>query len=114
MEISLGGDQRAVPGDLPRHMDGNSRVGHPGQAGVPQVVTAQMLVAELGDDLVPVGRVPQYRPGDPAAARAGEDACCGVMADRIEAFLDKRADFFDEGDGAGAFALGAFVDEATW
>ena len=43
MQVALGGDQRSVPGDLPQHMDGNTGVGHPGQAGVPQVVTAQMI-----------------------------------------------------------------------
>src|SRR5215469_7069827 len=46
-----------------------------------------MLVAELGDDLVPVGRIPQHRGGDPAAARACEDACRGVMADGVEALV---------------------------
>ena len=42
-------------------MDRDTGVGHPGKAGVPQVVSARMLVAELGDDLVPVSRVPQDR-----------------------------------------------------
>jgi hypothetical protein len=45
-----------MPGDLPEHVDWDTGIGHPGKAGVAQVVTAQMLVAELGDDLVPVGR----------------------------------------------------------
>jgi len=35
------------------------------------------------------------------------------MADRIEAFLNERADFFDERNCAGALSLGALVDEAT-
>jgi hypothetical protein len=62
VEIALGGDQRSVPGDLPEHMDRDTGIGHPGEAGVAQVVTAQMLVAELGDDLVPVGcRPPRSR-----------------------------------------------------
>ncbi len=33
----------------------------PGEAGVPQVMPHQVLVAELGDDFIPVGRVPQHR-----------------------------------------------------
>lgn len=72
-----------------------------------------MLAAELGDNLIPVSRVPQDSGGDPAAARAGEDAGRGVMADRVEAAFDERADFFDERDGSGSLSFGAFVDEAT-
>src|SRR5215469_13216622 len=72
-----------------------------------------MLVAELGDDLVPMGRVPQHRRGDPAAAWAREDACYGVMADGIKALLDERADFFNEWHDAGALSFGALVDEPT-
>src|SRR5262245_2285482 len=53
VQVALGGDQRSVPSDLPEHMDRHTGIGHPGQAGVPQVVTAQMLVAKLGDHLVP-------------------------------------------------------------
>ena len=48
VEIALGGDQRSVPGDLPEHMDRDTGIGHPGKTGVAEVVTAQMLVAELG------------------------------------------------------------------
>ena len=101
MEIALGSDQRSVPGDLPEHMDRDTGIGHPGTAGVAEVVTRQMLVAELGDDLVPVGCVPQHRRGGPAAAWTREDACRGVMADRVQPSLNERADFFNERDSAG-------------
>jgi hypothetical protein len=57
MQVALSGDQRSVPGDLAEHVDRDTGVGHPSKAGVTQVVTAQMLVAEVGDDLIPVGRV---------------------------------------------------------
>jgi hypothetical protein len=78
---------------------------------VAQVVAARVLITELGDDLVPMGRVAQYRRGDPAAARASENACRRVMADRFDASFDERSDFFDERDGASPLALSAFVDE---
>ncbi len=113
VEIALGGDQRSVPGDLPEHVDRDTGIGHPSKAGVAEVVTAQMLVAELGDDLIPVGCVPQHRRGDPAAAWTREDVCRGVMADRIEAYFDERTDFFNERDGAGSLSFGALIDEAT-
>src|SRR5215469_15237852 len=80
VQIALRGDQRAVPGDLPEHVDWDSRIGHPGQACMPKIVPSLMLVAELVDDFVPVRRVAQDRRGDPAVARAGEDACLRIVA----------------------------------
>ena len=41
---------------------------------MPQIVAAQVAVAELGHYLIPVGGIAQDRGGDPAAARAGEQA----------------------------------------
>jgi hypothetical protein len=111
VEIALGGDQRSVPGNLPEHMDRDTGIGHPSKAGVAEVVTTQMLVAELGDDLVPVGRIPQHRRGDPAAAWTREDACRGVMADRVQSSLNERADFLNERDSAGPLAFRSLVDE---
>jgi hypothetical protein len=113
MQVALGGDQRSVPGDLPEHVDRDTGIGHPGKAGVAQAVTAQVLVPEPCHDLVPVSRVPEDGRGDPAAARACEDARRGVMANGIEALLDERTDFFNQGDGAGPLAFCALVDEST-
>jgi hypothetical protein len=59
MQVPLCGHQRSVAGDLAQHVDLHARVRHPCQAGVPQIVTHEVLVAQLLDDLVPVGRVPQ-------------------------------------------------------
>jgi len=53
MQITLGGDQRAMTGDLAEHVNRNACVGHPGQAGVAQVVTTKVLVTEGGYHLVP-------------------------------------------------------------
>ena len=89
-QIALGGHQRSVPGDLPEHVDRHTGIGHPGKGGAAQVVTAQVFVTELCHDLVPVGRVPQHRCGDPTAARACGDAHLAVVADGIEALLDQR------------------------
>jgi hypothetical protein len=46
-----------VPGDATENVDGNACVGHPTQSGVAQAVAAHALVAEFGDDFVPVGGV---------------------------------------------------------
>ena len=81
---------------------------------MPQVVAAQVLIAKLGDHFIPVSRIAQHRRSDPAAARASEDTRRRIMADRIEASFDQRADFFDERHGTGPLALCALVDEPTW
>jgi hypothetical protein len=86
VQVTLGGNQRSVPGDLPEDVDRNADVGHPGQAGVAQVVAAQMLVAQVGDDLVPVGRVAEHGRGDSTAARPGEDPPRWVIVNSMEAF----------------------------
>lgn len=113
MQIALRGDQRAMPGDLPEHMNRDARIGHPGQPGVAQVVAAQVLIAQAGDHLVPIGGIPQHRRGNPAAAGAGREACCGVTANGVKAFLDERSDFCNQRDGAGSLSFGASVDEAA-
>jgi hypothetical protein len=41
-----------MTGGASQDVDRYSRVGEPGQAGVPEVVAAQVLVAELGDHVV--------------------------------------------------------------
>jgi hypothetical protein len=41
-----------VAGDLPQHMQGQSGIGHPGQAGMTQAVALELFVAEFGDDVV--------------------------------------------------------------
>ena len=54
-----------MPGDLPQDMDRDAGIGHPGKPGVPKVVTAKMLVAERGNNLIPVRRIAQHRRADP-------------------------------------------------
>ena len=61
VQIQLSGGQRAVPGEFPQDVHRDAGISHPGQPGVPQVMPQQVLVAELGDDFIPVGRVPQDR-----------------------------------------------------
>lgn len=61
MQIPLGGGQRAMPGDLPQDVHRDAGISHPREPGVPQVMPHQVLVAEPGDDFIPVGRVPQHR-----------------------------------------------------
>jgi hypothetical protein len=79
-----------MPGDLPEHVNRDTGIGHPSQTGVTKIVAAQVLVAELGDNLIPVSRVPQHRGADPAAAWTREDTARGVMANRVEVLLDCR------------------------
>jgi hypothetical protein len=53
MQVAPRGRQRAVTRDLPQDVDRDAGVGHPGQAGVPQVVASQVAVA-LIEDRTPV------------------------------------------------------------
>jgi hypothetical protein len=48
MQVALGGDQRAMTGDLPEHVHRDARVSHPGQPGVAKVMAAQVLIARNG------------------------------------------------------------------
>jgi len=71
---ALGGDQRAVPGDLPEHVDGDTLIGHPGKASVAQT-GAHRLAAGIPSPpsngptgLPPLGRSLRSRPS--AALRA--------------------------------------------
>ena len=114
MQVALRCGERSVASDLPQDVDGDPGIGHPGQAGVSQVVAAQVLVAERGHDLVPVGGVAEYRGGDPAAAGAGEQSGCRVRVGCGDSVRHEFADFGDEGDGAGALAFGSLVDQAAW
>lgn len=112
VEVALGGGQGAVAGDPSQDIDLDSRVGEPGQSGVPEVVAAQVLVAEFGDHVVPVGGVAQDGGGDASAARAGEEAGIGIGACGQDALGDEGADFLDDGNLAGALALGALVGQS--
>src|SRR5215831_11636953 len=42
MQVALGGDQRSVPGHLPGNVDRHTGIGHPGEAGVAQVVSLRL------------------------------------------------------------------------
>nr|WP_229879788.1 hypothetical protein [Streptomyces daghestanicus] len=102
-----------MPRDASQDVDRDSRVGEPGEAGVPEVVAAQVFVAKLGDDVVPVGRVAQDGGGDASAARAGEQAGVGGGTGGQDALGDKGADLLDDGDFAGPLAFGALVGQAA-
>lgn len=72
MQVALGGGQGSVAGDASQDVYLDSGVGEPGRSRVPEVVAAQVLVAEFGDHVVPVGGVAQGGGGDASAAWAGE------------------------------------------
>ena len=52
---------------------------------MPQVVPAQMLIAESHHDFVPMRCIPQDGGGDASAARAGEQAGGRIMPQPVEA-----------------------------
>lgn len=60
-----------MAGDPPQDVDLDTGVGKPGQTGVPEIVAARVLVAELGDHVIPASGDVQDRGGDASAARAG-------------------------------------------
>ncbi len=64
VQVPLCGDQRSVTGDLAQNVYEHACISHPGQAGVAQIMTAKMLIAEGGDDLIPMGRIAQDSRGD--------------------------------------------------
>ena len=111
VQVALGGGERAVAGDLAEVVQGDAGVGHPGQPGVAKVVAAEPVKAQGGDDVVPVGGVAQDRGGDPPAAGADEKPAIRSCGGQGEAAFDQGPDLGDQGHDAGAFALGAFVDQ---
>jgi hypothetical protein len=54
VQVALGRGEGSVAGDDPQDVHGHPGVGHPGEAGVPEIVAPQMLQAEPGDYLVPL------------------------------------------------------------
>ncbi len=86
----MGSGQRAVPGDLAQDVHLDPGIGEPGESRVPEVMVAQALVPELGDDVVPVGGVTQDRGGDTAAPRPGEHAGIRIGAGGQNALGDER------------------------
>ncbi|MEU2093097.1 hypothetical protein [Nocardia beijingensis] len=59
-----------MSGDLLEHVQAHPGRGHPRQSGVPQIVPTQMLVAEVGYDLIPMAGIPQHAGSDPPSATA--------------------------------------------
>jgi hypothetical protein len=84
MQTPLRGGQRAVPRDLPQDVHRDTRVSHPGQPGMPQIVPAQVLIAEPSHHVIPMRGVTKDRCADPAAAGAGEQRSAGRLGDGRE------------------------------
>jgi hypothetical protein len=92
---------------------GTAGICHPRQSGVAQAVAAEVFVAELGDDLVPVSGVPQDRGADSSATGSGEQASIGVSVGGGDSTLDEFVHFRDEWNDACAFAFGGLVGESA-
>nr|WP_253764999.1 hypothetical protein [Nonomuraea roseoviolacea] len=113
VQVSLGRAQRPVTGDLSQHVHRDTRISHPRQPRVTQVVTPQVLEAETGDHLVPMRGIPQHSGGDASAPRAGEQPGGRIVIHLGHATGDEVADLLDERHSPGALALGALVDQPT-
>lgn len=117
VEVTLRGRQGSVAGDLAGVMDRDPRIGHPGQPGVAQVVPAQPFEPQVGDNLVPVRRVAQYGGGDAPTAWPDEEPAVAAVGGEGEPTFDQGADLRDQGNEAGALALGVFYPptrRVTW
>ncbi|GGT45275.1 hypothetical protein GCM10010207_51910 [Streptomyces atratus] len=79
-------------------------IGEPGESRVPEVMAAQVLVPELGGDVVPVGGVTQDCGGDTAAPRPGDRAGVRFGVGCQNVLGDERADLLDGRDLASPFA----------
>jgi hypothetical protein len=73
-----------VSGDLAQHVHGDAGVGHPGQAGVSEAVTTEVLVTETAHNVVPVGRVAKDRGGDATTSWSGEKASLWLSSVRAD------------------------------
>lgn len=87
VEVALGGGDEPVACDFLEDVRKDAGVGHPGKAGVAQVVAAQVFVAEAPGDVVPVGGVAQDCGADATAARAGVEAGVRVASRRLERLM---------------------------
>ncbi|MFJ8660583.1 hypothetical protein [Streptomyces sp. NPDC093795] len=83
-----------MSGDLAQDVQGDSGVCEPREPGVAKVVSSKVFEAELGDDVVSVGRVAQDGCGDASAARAEEEPGVGAVSGREQALGDHRSRFF--------------------
>lgn len=97
VQVPLRGSAIGVPGDLLKHVQAHPGIGHPGESGMPEIVPPQVLVTELRDDLVPVGRIAQHTRSDPSATRTPKQSRARVVAaDDVEALCDQLPNFFDQ------------------
>ena len=89
MQVPLGGRERAVARDLPQHVDRDADVGHPGEAGVPQVVPPQVAVAliEDPDTRVITAFVEGLREGGELRR-----CSCGIRAEQLPTTVERLVD----------------------
>jgi hypothetical protein len=113
VQTSLCRADRTATGDLAKDVYGNPGIGHPGQAGVTETVSAQVLVPERRHDLVPMRGISQYGGRDSAVTRSGEQTGPRLPTDILYASSHHVADLDDERDRTRSFALGSLVHEAT-
>lgn len=114
VEVSLSCSTVGMARDLLKQVQTHPGIGHPGEAGVPEVVASQVFVAEFGDHFVPVRGIAQNAGSDPSTARADEQAGIGVVfADEGNAVEDQLSNFLDQWHVAEAVALGSFVVESA-
>jgi hypothetical protein len=111
VEAALCRRQRTVPGNLPEHVDRNSRVGHPGQARMAEIVAHQLLVPKLAGHIVPMRGVPENGCADSSALGAEEEAIIGALRCK-QTSSDHWSDFLDQRNRSGPLALRALWVDA--
>jgi hypothetical protein len=77
---------------------------------VAEGVSAEVLEAEVADDLVPVSGVAEYCGADPAAPPSGEQAGIGSALCGIDALLDEFTDVDDQGHEANITGADMTID----
>ncbi len=80
-----------------RSSEGHERAHRRHQTGVSQAVTFELVVAKLGDDLVPATCIPERGRGDSPTPRAGEKAGVRVTTGELDSSLNQVADRVDGG-----------------
>lgn len=84
-----------MPRDFPENVHRDPGVCHPGQPSVAQIVPTEVLVPELGHDLIPVRSVPEHGCRDSAASWPGEEARRGISSGK-HASLNQRVNVLDQ------------------
>ena len=77
VEVAAGSLDRFVAKDALEDMEWDASVGEPGRSGVTEPVPGEAGQLELGDELVPLRRIPHGRCGEDATSGTGQEPLDG-------------------------------------